>query len=168
MILRDERPEDRAAVLAINRRAFGGEEEAHLIEALARDGDIALSLVAEEHGKLLGHILMSRLALVVDGRETRALALAPMAVAPELQRQGIGSALVREALTRARALGFEAVIVLGHKTFYPRFGFDHGCVAHIASPYTQHEEFMGLELAPGVLAGKAGSCRYAQAFSEPD
>ncbi|MBM3519235.1 MAG: N-acetyltransferase [Alphaproteobacteria bacterium] len=168
MILRDERPEDRASVLDINRKAFGGEEEVRLIEALARDGDIVLSLVAEEEGGILGHILMSRLALTVDGRDVRALALAPMAVVPDMQRRGIGSALVREALARAGSLGFQAVIVLGHKAYYPRFGFDHGCVAKIASPYTQYEEFMGLELASGVLTGKPGSCRYARAFSALD
>ncbi len=165
MIVREEGAGERPAVLDINRRAFGGGEEATLIEALSRDGDVTLSLVAEQEGRLVGHILFSPLALTVDGRAVKALALAPMAVLPDMQAKGIGSTLVREALKLAAAGGIEAVIVLGHLGFYPRFGFSHGSVAHIDSPYAQHEEFMGVELAPGALAGRAGTCRYARAFA---
>ncbi|MFZ5672287.1 MAG: GNAT family N-acetyltransferase [Pseudomonadota bacterium] len=159
-----ERPEQRAQVLALNRLAFKGEEEVRIIEALARGDLVVLSLVTLEDGKVTGHILFSRLEAAVDGRPVKAVALAPMAVLPDHQNKGIGSALVRRGLDLLTARGFEAVIVLGHTEFYPRFGFTAEAVRHIACPFQGLDAFMGLELTPGALAGESGECRYPAAF----
>lgn len=159
-----ELPEQRAQVLALNRLAFNGEEEARIIAALARDDLIVLSLVATEGATVTGHILFSRLEVEVDGRPVKAVALAPMAVLPEHQSKGIGSTLVRRGLDLLAARGFEAVLVVGHTAFYPRFGFSAESVRHIACPFQGHDAFMGLELKPGALAGQSGECRYPAAF----
>lgn len=159
-----ERPEQRAEVLALNRLAFKGDEEVRIIEALSRDDLNVLSLVATEPAKVIGHILFSRLDVEMDGREVKAVSLAPMAVLPDYQNMGIGSALVRRGLDLLAARGFEAVIVVGHPGFYPRFGFSSELARHIASPFQGSEAFMGLELRAGSLAGSSGVCRYPAAF----
>lgn len=160
-----ERPEQRAEVLALNRLAFEGEEEARIIEALTRDDLVVLSLVAMDGAKVGGHILFSRLEVAVDGREIKAVALAPMAVLPDHQKKGLGSALVKRGVDLLAARGFEAVLVVGHKDFYPRFGFAPETVRHIACPFQGLDAFMGLELKPGSLAGRNGQCRYPDAFA---
>ena len=159
-----ERPEQRLQVLALNRAAFNGDEEGRIIEALGRDGLIVLSLVATEDTKVLGHILFSRLGVEVDGAKVRAVALAPMAVLPGHQSKGIGSALIRRGLELLPGLGIEAVILVGHVDFYPRFGFSPALASHLASPFQGSGAFMALELKPGALAGTEGVCRYPAAF----
>ncbi|QIG52268.1 N-acetyltransferase [Nordella sp. HKS 07] len=159
-----ELPEQRAQVLALNRLAFQGEEEARIIEALTRDDLVVLSLVVTEGPKVTGHILFSRLEVEVDGRPVKAVSLAPMAVLPDHQNKGIGSTLVKRGLDLLAARGFEAVLVVGHTEFYPRFGFAPQTVRHIACPFQGHDAFMGLELKPGALAGESGECRYPAAF----
>lgn len=95
------------------------------------------------------------------------LGLAPMAVAPSHQRQGIGSALVRAGLERCRALGSGAVVVLGHPAYYPRFGFSPSVHFGIRSEYEVPEEaFMVLELQPGFLRGISGTVQYHAAFAK--
>jgi putative acetyltransferase len=163
MIIRGERPPDRPAILRLNREAFGGEGEAELIERLGADGLIAASLVAEDEGRIIGHILLSWLGLEMDGRRVRGVALAPMAVASGHQRQGTGSRLVAAATEAARSISAEAIIVLGHPGFYPRFGFSAQTAARLAGPFTG-EAFMALELIPGALAGQTGSVLYPPVF----
>lgn len=163
MIIRDERREDRPAILQLNRDAFGGDSEAELIERLDADGLVAVSLAAEEDGGIVGHILLSWLRLEMDGRRLRGLALAPMAVAPADQRRGVGSRLVRAAIEAARRAGADAIIVLGHPGFYPRFGFAAQAAARLASPFSG-EAFMALALTDGALAGQTGSVVYPAAF----
>jgi putative acetyltransferase len=95
------------------------------------------------------------------------MGLAPMAVLPARQRQGIGSALVRDGLGRCRELGYEAVVVLGHPGYYPRFGFVPASRFGIGCEYdVPAEVFMALELVPGALRGKPGTIRYHPAFAE--
>lgn len=159
-----ERPKQRSEVLALNRAAFDGEEEARIIAAVSRDGLDVLSLVAMDGTRVTGHILFSRLDVEVDGREVGAAALAPMAVLPEYQRQGIGSALVRRGLELLTEHDVEAVIVVGHPGFYPRFGFSSALARHLASPFQGSDAFMALELRPGALQGTSGVCRYPVAF----
>src|SRR5688500_17155321 len=93
-----EEPRHRTAVLDVNRLAFGGEDELRLIEGLARDGDVIASLVALDGNELVGHILFSRLDVEIDGMLVAAAALAPVAVLPARQRQGIGSQLIRRGI----------------------------------------------------------------------
>lgn len=160
---REERPGDAPAVAALITAAFGQPEEAQLVADLARDGDVELSMVAVEGTSILGHILYSDLGVVVDGRPVRAVALAPVAVVPARQEQGIGAGLIRASLDRLQALGFEAVVVLGHAAYYPRFGFSAALAAKLEGPFAG-EAFMALELVPGALAGHVGAVHYARAF----
>lgn len=161
--IRVARPADAEAVAALNRAAFGGEEEVGIVERLRGDGLVAVELVAEQGGALLGHILLSWLPTLMDGRSVKALALAPMAVQPGHQKQGIGGRLIAAALDQARAVGAEAVIVLGHPGYYPLFGFSAALARNLASPFSG-EAFMALELTRGALAGKQGSVSYPAAF----
>jgi putative acetyltransferase len=123
VVVREEAPADHAAVADLHERAFAGPDEAALVAALRAlpEHRPGWSLVAVEGGRVVGHILFSRVAL--RGAPRGALALAPMAVLPDRQRRGIGGALVREGLRRAEAAGEPLVIVVGHPAYYPRFGF---------------------------------------------
>lgn len=156
--IRSANSADAGAIAALNRAAFGGEDEVCIVERLRRDG-----LVAGRGGAIDGHILLSWLPTLMDGRAVKALALAPMAVQPGLQRQGTGGRLIVTALDRARAMGAEAVIVLGHPGYYRRFGFSAALARNLASPFSG-EAFMALELVPGALAGRQGSVSYPSAF----
>ncbi|CAN7571695.1 GNAT family N-acetyltransferase [Bosea sp. LjRoot237] len=161
--IRAAKPADAEVIAALNRAAFGGEDEVGVVERLRRDGLVAVELVAERDGTLIGHILLSWLPTMMDGRAVKALALAPMAVLPGYQKQGIGGRLIAAALDEAKAAGAEAVIVLGHPDYYPRFGFSAALARNLASPFSG-EVFMALELVPGALAGERGSVSYPAAF----
>jgi putative acetyltransferase len=167
MIIRAEVAADHKAIQAIVTAAFGQPDEARLVEALrlATEYDPELSLVAVEDEEVLGHVLLTAITIDTERGPSPALALAPVAVSPERQRHGVGSALIREALKRAKNKGHEAVIVLGHPEYYPRFGFvpasQFGIRVSFAVP---DEAFMALELKPGALEGRAGAVRYPPAF----
>jgi putative acetyltransferase len=164
--LREEQPADRSAVYEVVRRAFGQDAEAQLVDRLRDGGYSRLSLVAEtDDGQIVGHILYSELPIVGSAGTTPALALAPMAVLPEHQSQGIGSALIRRSLDICRERGHKIVLVLGHKDYYPRFGFSSQLALPLESPYAS-ESFMALELTPGALAGVQGRVEYAPPFEE--
>jgi putative acetyltransferase len=117
-IIRDETERDLAAIRTVHRLAFGGEGEGSLVGALRISGDAVISLVAEWEERVVGHVLLSRLEAPM-----RALALAPVGVLPDDQRRGIGSALIRAALKRAKSEHWEAVFVVGEPAYYRRFGF---------------------------------------------
>jgi putative acetyltransferase len=163
MLIRPETPDDIPAIAALNREAFGGGDEAELIERLRADSIAVVSLVAVEADMIVGHILFSELAVELDGRPIRAVALAPMCVAKNCQHRGIGSALVRSGLDALRDAGYGAVIVLGHPAYYPRFGFSSKLAEKLAAPFAG-STFMALELAPGALRGGSGKVTYPPAF----
>lgn len=123
--IRPETAADYDAMGEVTRLAFGRQEEARLVEELrALAGFIPeLSLVAVSGREVVGHVLFSLVAIETGDGDIPALALAPVSVRPDRQRQGIGSALIREGLGRCRRLGHEIVVVLGHPSYYPRFGF---------------------------------------------
>jgi putative acetyltransferase len=160
--IRPETPDDRMAVRAVNRHAFGGDGEADLVERLRADGLVIASLVAVAGGKVIGHILFSALPIEIPEGDVRAAALAPMAVLPSHQRQGIGGALIRAGLAACRNAGIEAVVVLGHPDYYPRFGFSADAARKLHAPFSG-PALMALELTRGVLAG-GGRVRYPAAF----
>ncbi|HEV2955182.1 MAG TPA: N-acetyltransferase [Xanthobacteraceae bacterium] len=163
MIIRDESPADRPHIDLLLDEAFGGTYESRLVARLRQAGLVAVALVGEEDGQIIGHIVMSRLPAQLDGRAVRALALAPMAVQPDRQRRGVGARLLAAALERARAREAQAIFVLGHPAYYSRFGFSSGLAAKITAPFTG-PSFMALELVPGTLSGVAGAVAYPAAF----
>jgi putative acetyltransferase len=164
--IRDEAAPDRAGVRRVNERAFGQPAEADLVEALHRAAVEVISLVAEVDGQIVGHILFSPVTLEPDARK-RLLGLAPMAVDPDWQRQGIGSDLVRTGLARAAAAGFDGVVVLGHPAYYPRFGFRPAAQRGLRCEYdVPPEVFLVLECPSRSLDGVRGLVRYHEAFGQ--
>jgi putative acetyltransferase len=164
MRIRPQTAADDGAVRQLNETVFPTPAEADLVERLRAAAEPVISLVAEDDGAIIGHILFSPVALAADSGFL-ALALGPMAVLPGRQRQGIGSALLRIGLDECSRLGCRAVFVLGHADYYPRFGFVPASRFGIHSQFEVPDEvFMALELAPGALDGKAGAMRYHEAF----
>jgi putative acetyltransferase len=107
-----------------------------------------LEFVAEDEGQIVGHLLFSHVDVLTDGGPQQVLALGPLAVRPDRQRQGIGIALTRAGLAAADELGEPLVVVLGHRTYYPRFGFVRSDELSISPPpeYPQ-SDFFALPLA---------------------
>lgn len=164
MLIRPEVERDRAAVHALNVSAFDGPAEAALVDLLRDRAQPLISLIADEDGAVVGHIMFSPVAL--SGHPALGImGLAPMAVAPAHQRRGIGSALVRAGLDECRQRGIDAVVVLGHARFYPRFGFAPAVARGIRSEYDVPDDtFMVLELHKGSLDGKSGTASYHEVF----
>lgn len=147
-VLRPEVAADHAAIDALLRAAFGGPVEARLVRALRDDGDLALSLLVEAEGVVLGHATLSPLAAA-----SPAYALAPLAVAPRMQGRGLGAALIRETVAWADG---HPVVVLGDPAYYGRFGFQP---ADLASPYAGP----GLQIHGPLPAGS--TIGHARAFA---
>jgi putative acetyltransferase len=163
MTVRRRLPADDDAIRRLNDGAFGGPAESKLVSDL-RAADLAvIELVALLDGDIAGHILFSALSVRSDGRPVAALALAPMAVWPDHQRSGIGTALVRAGLEAAHGGKWHAVIVLGHPTYYPRFAFSAERARHLKAPF-RGDAFMALELEAGALDGAEVSVVYPPAF----
>ncbi len=167
--VREERAGDRDAVRAVNLAAFPAADEADLVEALRADPAWipAFSFVAEIDGRVVGHLLLTRAALVADdGTEQPILTLAPMAVLPEWQGRGVGSALVRAAVERAAAAGEPLIVVLGHPWFYPKFGFRPARAQGIDPPRPWRDaSWMALPLTPADAA-LHGRARFAPPFDD--
>jgi len=165
MRIRPETNIDGAAIRAVNEAAFGTSLEADIIEALRGKSSELISLVADSDDVVVGHILFSRVTLA-GYPQLRLMGLGPMAVAPQQQRNGVGSALVREGLARCRQLTIQAVVVLGHPEYYPRFGFVPARRYALRSEYQVPDDvFMIVELERGALDGVSGLIRYDQAFA---
>ena len=165
MLIRPEKEGDWDAVHAVNVLAFETPSEANLVDALREQAQPVVSLVAEENGEVIGQIMFSPVSLS-GCPNLKVMGLAPMAVATKHQKKGIGSALVQTGLEQCRQLGFDAVVVLGHPTYYPRFGFVSSSRFGIDSEYDVPEEvFMAMELKPESLNGMTGRVKYHAAFS---
>ncbi|NEB79455.1 N-acetyltransferase [Streptomyces sp. SID14478] len=164
---RPESAADRAAVHRVNTAAFPTPDEANLVDALRADEDAwltGLSYVAEApDGTVAAHALITR--CTVDGAP--AAALAPVAVLPQYQRTGAGSAVVRAVLQAARARGERLVLVLGHPEYYPRFGFGPASAYGIRPSFEVPDEAM-MALVLGRADGSApvprGTIAYPAAF----
>ncbi len=112
------------------------------------EGAALVELVAEEAGEVVGHVLFSRMTVTPPRFFA---ALGPVAVRPDAQARGHGAALCRAGIEAVRAMGAQAVVVLGHPTYYPRFGFSADAAKPLASPYAGRPAFMALALQAGVL-----------------
>jgi putative acetyltransferase len=161
--VRSERVGDHDAIGRVNELAFDQPAEADLVDEL-RGSDAwlpELSLVAERDGEVVGHALFT-IAALDSGAEI--LSLAPMSVLPEHQRSGIGAAMVREGLERARATSYPLVAVLGHAEYYPRVGFEPASAYGITTPYDVPDEVWMVLLLPGYDPSIRGEIVYPPAF----
>jgi putative acetyltransferase len=160
--VRTETPADERAVWDVVARAFGQSDEADLVDALRRDPAWipGLSVVGVRDGAVVGHALLTRLQ--VGG--SPALALAPVAVAPEAQRSGVGSAMVRELLGRATAAGETLVVVVGEPAYYARFGFVPAAELGIEGPFESAGPAFQARALGEPAAAPQGRARYPAAF----
>lgn len=165
LTIRIEQPGDEAGIREVNQRAFGQPAEAAIVDELRRTCDECLSLVANEDG-IVGHILFSPAVVEAAGRRVIGMGLAPMAVAPGRQQEGIGSALVEHGLLMLRERGCPFVIVLGHPGYYPRFGFERASARGLSPQWEgiPDEAFMVLVLDGEAMRGVSGVARYRQEF----
>ncbi len=171
IVIRKEEHSDFNSVFDINCLAFDRLDEARLVNRLRKSRmfipELCLVSVAEE--KIVGHILFTILKIKDElGNSYESLALAPMAVPPDMQKMGIGSLLVKAGLEKARDLGYGSVIVLGHEHYYPRFGFKPAANWQITAAFeVPSKNFMAVELVQGALWGVRGVVQYADEFAEP-
>lgn len=167
MIIRREKPEDVDAIYRVNEQAFGSKLEPEFVDKLRKSNVVTLSLVAEQDGCIVGHILFTPVTVESDNSSFDALTLSPLAVLPEYQKQGIGGRLVKAGLEKCRDLGHELVTVLGHAEYYPRFGFVPAGSLGISCEFeAPPEAWMILELKPGALAGRTGTVKFQPQFRE--
>lgn len=165
LAIRVEAPHDARAVRRVIVAAFKGHLEADLVDTLRHNGKIAASLVATMGHSIVGHALLTGVTLHGPGLAPLGAGLAPLAVRPALQRRGIGAQLMRAAIARARETGYGFMVLLGDPGYYRRFGFRTASALGLACEFEAPEEaFMGLELAPGALAGASGLVRYEPEF----
>lgn len=162
LIIREARDSDRESIRWICEAAFGQPAEGRLVDALVADNDAVLELVAERDGTLVGHILFSTLLVESPNRGFSAVALAPLAVAPDAQKQGVGTALVEEAHRQLRQAGETLSVVLGDPAYYGRFGYTNARAAGFDSDY-QGQYLQAV--AWGRDVPSVGKLIYAAAFS---
>ncbi|RAJ06570.1 putative acetyltransferase [Chitinophaga skermanii] len=169
IIIREETPQDVSEIYKINEIAFGQPNEAKLVDKL-RQSDAwipGLSLVAQIGDQVVGHILFTRIQIKDGDASHESLALAPMAVLPTHQLQGVGGALIKEGTRKARQLGFQSIVVVGHANYYPKYGFAPAANWHIDTHYkVPSEAFMALALQPNGLNNVRGTVVYPAAFDE--
>jgi putative acetyltransferase len=161
--IRGEYPDDVAAVREVNRLAFGQEQESNIVDALRTNGAALLSLVATVDGQVVGHIMFSPLTVAEN---VKALVLGPMAIAPEYQRQGIGTRLIEAGNRKIKDAGYPFIIVVGHAEYYPRFGFRRASEYGIKCEWDVPDEvFMLLVLNEAKMQGASGLAKYRHEFS---
>jgi len=161
--IRREEQGDYQAVRLVNDLAFGQPGEGLMVAALRQNPAFipGLSLVALADGAVVGHILFSPIDIVTPGGPVSSLSLAPLAVHPDFQNNGIGGRLVEAGIEAARSQGFDSIICMGHPGYYPRFGFRPASKWGIKPPMEAPDEaFMALELVEGGLRGRSGVVAY--------
>lgn len=162
--IRIEIAADTPAVHRVHELAFDRPAEADLVDALRAAARPYISLVAVDEEQVVGHIFFSPVTLEGEDSARTLLGLAPMAVLPEYQRRGIGSQLVRAGLEECRRIGCDAVVVLGHLEYYPRFGFVPASRKGLQCEYPVPDEvFMVAELRPNALS-RHGLVKYRPEF----
>jgi len=165
--IRLEKPADIPLIYSVLERTFKREAEARLAVKLRQACDDCLSLVAEDSGVIVGHIMFSPV-LIQNGKTVRGMGLAPMAVLPTRQRQGIGTLLIKAGLKTLHENSCPFVIVLGHPDYYPRFGFKPASSFHIKSQWqgVPDEAFMILVMDDKVMENVSGIASFRDEFNE--
>ena len=173
MIIRKEKPEEYTSVIELTAKAFEtmpfseGDED-KLVERLRKAATFIpeLSLVAELDGQLVGHILFTPLQIKNEQDIFTSLVLGPVSVLPEFQKQGIGGQLIRAGHQKAKELGFQSVILIGHPEYYPRFGYKtaSGFGLKVAMELPSDDVFMAAELTENGLSGVSGMVIFPPEF----
>lgn len=165
--IRHEKPEDVPLIYSVIVQTFKREAEARLADKLRQVCADHLSLVAEENGTIVGHIMFTPV-LIKNDKLVQGMGLAPMAVIPSRQRQGIGALLVKSGLQILREKGCPFVIVLGHPDYYPRFGFQPASRLKIRSQWDDvpDEAFMVLVMDDKAMQDVSGIARFREEFNE--
>ena len=167
MLIREELAQDIESIYELNKEAFETEAEAKLVNKLREDKALILSLVALDKEKVVGHIAFSLVTIENRYIKVEALGLAPMAVSPVYQRQGIGSKLIEKGLALLLAKGYTRVVVLGHPEYYLRFGFEPAKNQGIRWEHDCPEEaFMVKELSAGAFDNVSGVVKFRPEFNE--
>jgi putative acetyltransferase len=166
--IRFERPRDIDEVRMLNNKAFGQPVEGNIVDKLRKSCDGILSLVAISNNKIVGHIMFSPVTIETQEGVIEGMGLAPMAVLPESQNQGIGTILIKEGLRIISNTSCPFVIVLGHEKYYPRFGFQRASKYDLKSQWegVPDEAFMAMILNDSVMKGVSGIVRYRNEFDE--
>ncbi len=160
-VLRLEEPRDAQQIRDLLEASFPGFGEAILVDRLRSDGDLDLSLVAEDQGVVIGYVAFSRLMVEGGEKPFHAVALAPLAVYPEYQQQGVATQLIREGHACLAAMGITLSVVLGEPSYYGRFGYSNRRAAQFESPY-QSPFLMALSFGAAPWDGRLA---YPAAFN---
>lgn len=169
IIIRREKTDDIPSIREVNLSAFKGPGEAQVVDLLRESGETFISIVAEIDGQVGGHILFTPVRLATDTGETiNGMGLAPLAVHPEYQNQGIGSILCEAGVEEMKDKGVPFVVVLGHSAYYHRFGFEPASKYDLRCAYEDvpTEASMIKVFQPQVLEGLSGVIYYRQEFDE--
>lgn len=176
-IIRQEQKSDHESTEVVVKTAFASAEQSdqnehHLVSRIRKSEvfipELSLVAVSKDKHEILGHILLSKVFISAsDYQKVESLALAPVSVLPDYQNKGIGKCLIQKALEKAKELGFQSVIVLGHPEYYPKFGFRKSSLWQIKAPFEVPEEaLMASELLEGSLDNVSGVVEYPSIFFE--
>lgn len=167
MIIREETADDVSGIRVVNKAAFETDGEADIVDLLRKKDKFILSLVAEIEGQIVGHILFTPASINYKDKSFDVAGLAPMAVLPKFQKRGVGKALVNKGLELLHDTVYNAVIVLGHPEYYPKFGFEpaskYSIIYELEVP---DEAFLVLELKEDALKNVNGLAKYQPEFNE--
>ncbi len=165
VFIRQEKSEDSEAIRFLLQQAFGRPDEADLVDTLRKRGKFTLSLVAIQDNRVVGHILFSPVAVQSKRKTPKAVGLAPVAVLPPYQQQGIGSKLVRTGLEECARAGHELVVVIGDPAYYRRFGFFPAKPQGLDCEFNVPDDvFMVIGLSEDALEGAEGIVKYQPEF----
>jgi putative acetyltransferase len=171
VLIVEERPQDFGGIRRVNQLAFQGDYEANVVDALRQNCPEVLSLVARKGDDVIAHIMFSPVRIVTTtGQTVQGMGLGPLAVHPDEQRLGLGSALCREGMQRMKQSGYPFVIVLGHPDYYPRFGFERASRYGITSHFENvpDEAFMVAVFDGELMEGVMGTAYYREEFDSTD
>jgi len=174
MHIREATDSDMNDVLSVERLAFGYNKEAELVRELLEDPSAKpiLSLLAFKNDRAVGHILFTAARLTKNQNTVSMVILAPLAIVPEAQKQGIGGQLIQKGLELLSIVGIDLVFVLGHPEYYPRYGFKPAGVLGFEAPYPipdKHAEaWMVQALRPNVIGSVSGKIICADALNKPE